>query len=132
MDEEMFVIGGNLTSSCEVFDSHSRKITAMKSEIKLSAKDLNIFNIKLPFKDLNIFNEFCIGYNIVVFHQHIQSGKTIFCMYDVNKSRWSQINYSFLKNYIVFSYVKYYVQWQSFCWKNLVVYVMKVFNLISI
>ena len=88
MGNKMFVIGGKLTASCEVFDSVSRKFTAIKSEIILSAADTNFFNA------------FCIGYNIVVFQQSLESCETDVQMYEVNKSRWSQIeSYSFLSSY---------------------------------
>ena len=95
VSNKMFVIGGTTSASCEVFDSHSRKFTAIKSDIKLSAADKTCFDA------------FCIGYNIVVFQHYVQSGKRVIHMYDVNKSRWSQIDCGFLKNYFLSSYVKY-------------------------
>ena len=40
MGDKMFVIDGKLTASCEVFESFSRKFSAIKSEIKLSSTDV--------------------------------------------------------------------------------------------
>ena len=40
MGDKMFVIDGKLTASCEVFESFSRKFSAIKSDIKLSSTDV--------------------------------------------------------------------------------------------
>ena len=60
MSNKLFVVGGSRISSCEVFDSCSRKFTTITFEIKVS------------FYKLNYFEALCIGSNIVVFH-HSQS-----------------------------------------------------------
>ena len=60
MSNKLFVFGGSRISSCEVFDSCSRKFTTITFEIKVS------------FYKLNYFEALCIGSNIVVFH-HSQS-----------------------------------------------------------
>ena len=93
MGDKMFVIGGKLTASCEVFDRLSRKITAIKSQIKFSAADKSCFNA------------FC--YNIVVFKQRLQRGETAIYMYKVNNSMWSQIDFGLFENYFLPSYLKY-------------------------
>ena len=51
MGDKMFVVGGFSITSCEVFDSFSRKFTIIKSGIKFRWSDA-----------------ICIGNNIVVFH----------------------------------------------------------------
>ena len=61
MGNKMFVIGGKYTTSCEVFDSFSRKCTKINSEIK----DLNL--------ERCFFHAFCIGNNIVVFQDFLES-----------------------------------------------------------
>ena len=50
------VIGGRKISSCEVFESCSRKFKIINSEIKVSALEKNYFRA------------FCIGSNIIIFH----------------------------------------------------------------
>ena len=95
MGNKMFVIGGTLTPSCEVFDSRSSKFTAIKSQIMFS------------IGDKSCFNAFCVGCNIVVFQHRLQRGDTFIYLYDVNKSLWSQIDFGFLENYFWPSYLKY-------------------------
>ena len=97
MGNKLFVIGGYKISSCEVFDSCSRKFTTITSEMKLL--DL----------ERSYFKAFCIGSNIVVFH-HSKSYKSVVYMYDVNESKWSMADCSYTKNYFVQSLVKYYIQ----------------------
>ena len=79
MSNKLFVIGGQKISSCEVFDSCSRKFTIINSEIKVSALVGNYFKA------------FCIGSNIVVFY-HSDSHKSVVYMYDVNESKWSLLD----------------------------------------
>ena len=42
MGNKMFVIGGNETSSCEIFDSFSRSFTSLKSFAKLCEIDISL------------------------------------------------------------------------------------------
>ena len=97
MGNKLFVVGGIRISSCEVFDSCSRKFTNIKSEIKVSALEVNYFRT------------FSIGSNIVVFH-HSKSQKTVIYMYDVNKSKWSTVDCSYTKDNFMVSCIKYYNQ----------------------
>ena len=98
MGNKLFVIGGRRISSCEVFDSYSRKFTTIISEIKVSALELNYFEA------------FCIGSNIVVFHHFSRSHKSVVYMYDVNELKWSTVDCSYTKEYFVPNCIKYYVE----------------------
>ena len=93
----LFVIGGSKISSCEVFDSCSRKFTIINSQMKVSALVGNRFKA------------FCISSNIVVFYLS-DSHKSVVYMYNVNESKWSLVDCSYTKNYFVPSCIKYYVQ----------------------
>ena len=97
MGNKLFVIGGDRISSCEIFDSFSRKFTVINSEITVSAFEHNYFEAH------------CIGSNIVIFH-HSQSYKSVIYMYDVNKLKWLTVDCSYTKDYFVPSCLKYYVQ----------------------
>ena len=96
MGNKLFVIGGYRISSCEVFDTCSRKFTIIKLEMKVSAIEKSCFRA------------LCIGSSIVVFH-HPES-KSVVYMYDVNESKWSTVELFYTKNYFVQSLMKYYVQ----------------------
>ena len=43
MGNKLFVIGGRKISSCEIFNSCSRKFTIFTSEMKVSALEINSF-----------------------------------------------------------------------------------------
>ena len=100
---KLFIIGGYKISSCEVFDSCSRKFTFINSNMKVSAFEINYFRA------------ICIGSIIVVFHHsqktnNIHSNKSVLYMYNVNESKWSIVDCSYTKNCFVPSCIKYYVQ----------------------
>ena len=97
MGNKLFIIGGGETSSCEIFDSSSRKFTFINSENKVSASEVYYFGA------------FCIGSNIVVF-QHPYSKKSVVYIYNVNELNWSTVDLSYTKNYFVESCIKFYVQ----------------------
>ena len=96
MGSKLFVIGGYKSTSCEVFDSCSRKFININLEIKSTAFDKYFFRA------------FSIGPNIVIF-QHSESYKSVIYLYDVNELRWSTVDCSYTKNYFVQSLIKYYV-----------------------
>ena len=93
MGNKLFVIGGEHNTSCEVFDSFSRKFTTITSEIKVSSLERNYFEA------------FCIGSNIVIFNNS-GSYKSVLYMYDVNESKWSTVDCSYTKDYFVVSCIK--------------------------
>ena len=97
MGNKLFVIGGYNISSCEVFDSCSRKFTIIISEIKVSASEISLFEA------------FCIGSNIVIF-QHAHSQKSGIYMFNVMESRWSTFVCSYTNEYFMPNCIKYYVQ----------------------
>ena len=94
MGNKMFVIGGSYTTSCEVFDSYSRKFTKIISEIK----DFDVVSTD--------FKAFSIGNNIVVFQ--VTYTETVVYLYDIDKKKWSIVQCDFTKNMIESSYVKYH------------------------
>ena len=71
---KLFVIGGRRISSCEVFDSCSRKFTFINSDIKVSSLETNYFRA------------FCIGSNIVVFHNSWSLKSMIYVYESINLS----------------------------------------------
>ena len=93
MGNKMFVIGGEKTKSCEVFDSCSRKFTKINSEIKSSDFEKN-------------FNAFSIANNIVVFQ--VTFTETVVYLYDVDKEKWSNVRCDFTKKMLESSFVKFY------------------------
>ena len=99
MGNKMFVIGGYWTTSCEVFDSYSRKFTTMNT------------SINKPAIGCWYFEAFGIGNIILVFH-NFQDDLTdsIVYLYDVGKERWSNIDCGFTKNLYRSKCLKYYQQ----------------------
>ena len=97
MGNKMFVIGGEETTNCEVFDICSRKFTKFFSEIKI------------PFLPLCNFYAFDIGNNIVVF-QNCQGSfeKTYIYLYDVEKEKWLNVQCDITKYMFYSSFVKYF------------------------
>ena len=94
---KLFVIGGRTTSSCEVFDSFSRKFLIIKSYMKTTVLE-------------KFYTEaFSVGENIVVFH-HCRGLKTVIYVYDVNKCKWSEVDCSYTKTFVVQCCINHFVQ----------------------
>ena len=97
MVNKMFVIGGEHTTSCEVFDSCSRKFTKIISEIQIS-----------DFREW-YFEAFNIGNNIVIIQDCPESlEETIVYCYDVDKAKWLNIQSDLTKRRFKLNYVKYF------------------------
>ena len=100
MGNKMFVIGGRITTICEVFDSFSRKFTLIESVFpRLSLTFLNF-----------ISKATCIGNSIIVICEKYTHYYKDTCLYTykVCKKQWSQNNCYILKNMFDLSCVKYY------------------------
>ena len=93
MGNKMFVIGGEDTSTCEIFDSFSRKFTYIKSINYQSKYDCS-------------FEAVCVSQTIIVF-QTEPYGTKLF-IYDVSKQQWSEKECSVLQNLTGISCAKYY------------------------
>ena len=93
MGNKMFVIGGYHTSTCEIFDSYSRKFSYIKS-------------MNVTTKYYSTYGAVCIGQTIVVFQKERYGTKII--IYDINKNTWTEENCSVLKNLTGISCAKYY------------------------
>ena len=94
---KMFVIGGNQTTSCEVFDSCSRKFTIIESGLK-------IHEIKRSY-----FDAVCIGDSLVIFHNfYSKKSETIFYMYNVVEKKRSNVKHDFTKKLFASRYLKYH------------------------
>ena len=93
MGDKMFVIAGDETTNCEVFDSFSRKFTNIYSEIS-------------PDLEGQYFNAFSIGNNIVVFQTN--PTETALYLYDVDKDKWLKAHCDFTENVFCSNFVKYY------------------------
>ena len=97
MVNKMFVIGGEHTTSCEVFDSCSRKFTKIISEIQIS-----------DFREW-YFKAFNIGNNIVIIQDCPESlEETVVYSYDVDKAKWLNIQSDLTKRRFKLNYVKYF------------------------
>ena len=92
MGNKMFIVGGNYTTNCEVFDSRSRKFTTISSEIISDLQDWCL-------------DAFSIGNKIVMFHKNPHTESAVY-LYEVDKEKLSNIEYDFTKN--MSSFVKYY------------------------
>ena len=95
MGRKMFVVGRLQTTSCEVFDSCSRKFINITSEMKTLQK--------------NYFGAFFIGFDIVIFH-YSEVLKPFIHVYDINELSWSTVDYLPTIDYFTPRCVKYYVQ----------------------
>ena len=96
MGNKMFVIGGVNTTSCEVFDSFSRKFTLIKPLSTLSTVGDSEFNAV------------CIENDIFVLHELVDSGTNNMYRYDVDKQTWSNVDSGFGIPLYRSSFVKYY------------------------
>ena len=97
MGNKMFVIGGYDNTSCEMFDSFSKKFTNINSKIKVS-----------DIKEC-CFYAYSFGKNILVFQDFQEPLKeTLVYNYDVDKEKWKNVQYDFTKNMFESSFVKYH------------------------
>ena len=97
MGNKMFVIGGDISTNFEVFDSCSRKFTNILSDIKIP-----------DFREW-FFKAFNVGNNIVVFQDSLETlTETMIYLYDVNKAKWLNIQSDLSKRRFKLNYVKYY------------------------
>ena len=96
MGNKMFVIGGKYTTSCEVFDSRSRKFSNINSDF-------------YTYLGRHYFDASSIGNYIVVLQNfknpHIK--KKVF-LYDVEKEKWLNVNCDFTENMLQSNFVKYF------------------------
>ena len=102
MGNKLFAVGGYCNTSCEVFDSFSRKFTLVEA-------DLSKFIYSWPFN----IKAVCIGSTILVIIENYVSLKkdiTIptMCIYDVKNNQWSKKRCSVLKSLTNMAFVKYY------------------------
>ena len=97
MGNKLFVVGGYKTSSCEVFDSKSRKFVILKQVSNM------------PNFDKNIFKSVCIGDNIVVFIDDVVKFGTQIYSFDVCEEKWSHCDSKLVAKFGM-SYVKYPMQ----------------------
>ena len=100
MGNKQFVIGGDINTNCEVFDSSSRKFTNIHSEICSDLESLYFYG-------------FGIGNNVVIFQEdltEITVVKTAIYLYDVDNLKWSNVQCYFTKKILESRFVKYYIQ----------------------
>ena len=96
MGNKLFVIGGNFSKICEIFDSFSRKFTLIKIKFPEYNFALSLAN-KVASRGSFIF---VISKN---------NNDTALYIYDVENHCWSQTSCSVLKNLTCMSCVKYYI-----------------------
>ena len=77
MGNKLFVIGGYKNTSCEMFDSFSRKFTTIHSAVLTTIKPFN-------------FEAACIGNKILVFAWNVILLETKMFIYDVINDSWSK------------------------------------------
>ena len=99
MCNKVFVIGGYFTTSCEAFDTYSRKFTRLNT------------SLNIPAIDEWYFVAFCIGDSIVVFHHFAYNlTDSIVYFYNVKEEKWLNIDIPFAKNVYEPNCIKYYKQ----------------------
>ena len=94
MGNKLFVVGGYNTSSCEVFDSYSRKYTLINLDIINSIDTYN-------------FKAVCLGNKILVFATKQFYQETKLFIYDVINDSWSETKITVVNSLIGSSYTKY-------------------------
>ena len=92
MGNKLFVIGGHLNTSAEVFDSLSKIFTSFHSAL---LKTIIPYNSKAV----------CVGNKIIVFCRKY-SGSTLY-VYDVINDSWSKKKIEVVNNLVDSSYIKY-------------------------
>ena len=95
MGNKMFVIGEFKKSTCEMFDSSSRRFCYIKT-----CSDFT--------NDMGNFQAVCIDNRIVIFGEVVGKNQTKVLTYNDDTSEWKLIDCSFLKNKSGFSSVKYH------------------------
>ena len=95
MGNKMFVIGGYRKSTCEKFDSYSRKFSYIKTCSDFS-------------NDMGYFQAVCIDNRIVVFGKVRGKNQTKVFTYNDDTDEWKLIDCSFVQNKSGFSCVKYH------------------------
>ena len=96
MGNKMFVIGGKYTTSCEVFDSRSRKFSNINSDI-------------YPYLEEYYFDALSIGNHIVVIQKFINPlTETDVYLYDVGKEKWLNVQCDFTEKMFQSNFVKYF------------------------
>ena len=100
MGNKLFVIGGRITTGCEVFDSISRKFTSIYSVSPGLSLTFTNFNSKAT----------CIGSSIFVICEKYRNDYKDICLYvyDVCENQWSQKSCYFIKKLFDLSCVKYF------------------------
>ena len=96
MGNKMFVIGGKYTTSCEVFDSRSRKFSNINSDI-------------YPYLEEYYFDALSIGNHIVVIQKFINPlTETDVYLYDVGKEKWLNVQCDFTEKMFQSNIVKHF------------------------
>ena len=88
---KLFVIGGIVTNSCEVYDSNTNKFTLLKQPSLASG-----FDLRFPFEVI------AFGNNFFVFRQYSDVK-----IYDFENNEWSVKTCEATKNIKFFSVLKY-------------------------
>ena len=78
MGNKMFVIGGNLNLTCEVFDSTSRKFTSIKQMLEIN-------------NWIYVRSAVIIGSKILVFCSFSKSVKKKYLIYDIVMDMWKVV-----------------------------------------
>ena len=91
----MFVIGGYKKSTCEIFDSYSRKFSYIKT-----CSDFT--------NDMCYFQAVCIDNRIVVFRENYGKNQTKVFTYNYKTCEWKLIDCGVLKNKTGFGCVRYH------------------------
>lgn len=91
---KLFVIGGYEKSTCETFDSYSRKFSYIKTYAE--------------FNSMSDFQAVCVRNQIIIFCENSNKCKTKMFTYNVETSEWKLIDCKYLENKCGCSYVKYH------------------------
>ena len=102
MGNKMFVIGGKKTSTCELFDSRSRKFVILKQD--------SYFRRGFFQSERAVLNSVCIGNKIIVFIMTPYDSRTTMCIFDVFKQNWLYCDSKICAEYSAISCVRYPMQ----------------------
>ena len=94
MGNKLFVIGGYKNTSCEVFDSFSRKFSSFNTAL---------IRTIIPFNNEAV----CVGNKVIVFCMQWNYSETKVFIYDVVNETWSEKKIEVVNNLAGLSYVKY-------------------------
>ena len=94
MGNKMFVIAGLDNSSCEVFDSFSRKFTCVNAAVMKIVKPSRSYAV-------------CVGNKIIIFCKQWCLSETRVFIYDVSNDSWSEKMNNIVNNLAFSSYIKY-------------------------